>query len=589
MSLVKSNTPQFVTLGALIDRVESGDRFSIGGHHFARLPIAALLEVVKRKINRLKYFAWAGGLPLELLLEAEAVAEIEICFSSLDIFGLAPRFRKVAEEGIICVRDWPALALIQGLRAAQQNLPFMPVQIPAGSDMMARCPALRPYRDLDSARDIALVSAQTIDTLLVHAPRADAAGNVEIFGAKALDLAQVGAARKVLVTVEEIVPAGSLGRNGRHTILTRNQITAIAEVPGGAYPASCLPFYVTDYARIHTLLEGKLGTLAEGLALPLDAPGPLLRQAARVPARAIRSEAFRTDAKNDAPASIDEIMAVRISRMLDNDGFASAGAVSPLANVSYRLAKATHAPDLFIGTFSCGHVDIGAGVMTLSLLEPMDADTAVMHAGGDETYSTYYQAGAVTHEIIGAAQVDQRGRVNNMELTKPSGGKLRLPGQGGMSDVANMHRDYVIYVTRHSPKTLVKDIAVASSARGIISAKDRAAHGYRAGDIWLVTDLCLFRFDEDHDQLVVVEIMPEVDRATIEKETGFPVVFAPDCFEVAMPSVHELTVLREQVDPLGIRRLEFIGAKDRGPLIEEILRRDRLGTEAVVQQCRLLG
>lgn len=581
MSLVKSNTPRFVTLHELISQVKSGDRLSIGGHHFARLPIASLLDVVKSRISGLKYFAWAGGLPLELLLEAGAVAEIELCFSSLDIFGLAPRFRKVAEEGSLPLRDWPALAMIQGLRAAQQNLPFMPMQAPAGSDMLARCPELRPYRDEATGRDLALVPAQVIDTLLLHAPRADAAGNVEIFGAKALDLAQVGAARKVLVTVEEVVPAGSLARNGRQTILTRNQITAIAEVPGGAYPASCLPFYVTDYARIHALLEGKLGTLAEGLARPLGAPESFLRLAARVPARSVRPEAFRLNANDTEPASIDEIMAVRIARMLDNESFASAGAVSPLANVSYRLAKATHAPDLLISTFSCGHVDIGAGVMTLSLLEPMDADTAVVHCSGDETYSTYYQAGAVTHEIIGAAQVDARGRVNNMELSKPSGGKLRLPGQGGMSDVANMHRDYVIYVARHSPATLVRSVALASSARGIVSAQARAAHGYRPGHVWLVTNLCVFRFDERRDQLVVTEIMPGADRATIEKETAFSVIFAEDCVAVEMPTEHELDVLRNRIDPLGIRRLEFVGAKERGSLIAEILRRDRQGTTVI--------
>ena len=44
-----------------------------------------------------RYVSWAGGLPLEILLEADAVAEIDICFSSLDIFGLPPRFRAAAE------------------------------------------------------------------------------------------------------------------------------------------------------------------------------------------------------------------------------------------------------------------------------------------------------------------------------------------------------------------------------------------------------------------------------------------------------------------------------------------------------------
>jgi glutaconate CoA-transferase subunit A len=51
---------------------------------------------------------------------------------------------------------------------------------------------------------------------------------------------------------------------------------------------------------------------------------------------------------------------------------------------------------------------------------------------------------------------------------------------------------------------------------------------------------------------------------------------------MAAPTAHELKVLREQIDPLGIGRLEFVGAKDRGALLDEILRRDRDGTAHII-------
>lgn len=581
MSLAKSNRPVIETLDALAARVESGTRVSVGGHHFARLPIALLTRVIDRGVKDLNYFAWAGGLPLELLLEANAVTSLDICFSSLDIFGLAPKFRDVAENRKLPIKDWPALAMIQGLRAAQQNLPFMPVQLPEGSTMMERCPAVSYHRDPRSGRLVGLVEAQVIDTVLLHAPRADTAGNVEIYGARALDLAIVGAARQVLVTVDEIVPAGTLRENGRQTIITRNLVTAIAEVNGGAYPTSCLPHYATDFRRIREILDGKHGSLRAALEKPAEAPPEVLRMAAKTRPEQVVPGPFRSDVPPALP-SIDEIMAVRIARMLDNESFASAGAVSPLGNVAFRLAKATHAPDIFIGTFSCGHVDVAAGTMTLSLLEAMDAGSAVSHNGGDDTYSTYYQPGIVTHEIIGAAQIDARGRTNNLELTKPSGGKLRLPGQGGMSDVANMHQNYVVYVPRHGRTSLVESVEMVSSARGLIVAADRAAVGYRPGDIYLVTNLCVFRYDEAVAQLVVIEIMPGATREAIVAETGFKVLFAEGCTEMAAPTPEELRVLRDEIDPLGIRRLEFVGARDRGTLLDEILERDLRGTAAVV-------
>ena len=283
----------------------------------------------------------------------------------------------------------------------------------------------------------------------------------------------------------------------------------------------------------------------------------------------------------DADASIDEIIAARVAAELGNDSFASAGAVSPLANVAYRLAKATHAPDMMITTMTCGHLDIAPSPMILSLIESLDAETAVAHAGGDDTYSTYYQPGAVTHEIVAAAQVDRRGRVNTIALRKRDGGFIRLPGQGGMADVANMHRDYLLYITRHSVQSVVDEVEIASSARGLLTEAERAPHGYRTGRALVITDLCVFELDPSTRELVVLEIMPGVTRDQVRDATGFAVKFDADCRETALPSAETLAILRDRIDPLGLRRLEFVSAKERGELIAEILAADR----AAVERC----
>ena len=572
-NLVKPNRPAFVDLPTLAGMVESGDRFGVGGHHFARLPIALLRSIAASHKSDLAFTAWAGWLALEMLLEAEAVGSIDLCFSSLDIFGLPPRFRAAAESGAIAVRDWTALAMIEALHAAQQNLPAALFQLPVGSAMMERVPGARAVADPVSGEAVGAVGPLVLDTVVLHAPRADASGNVQIIGARALDVAMVGAARKVLVTVDEVVPVGELAAAGRQTVLTRNQITAIAVVPGGAWPCSCLPFYATDYAALAKAFASG-APLAESLALPESGVGAHLRRAAGLRAADLPA---RFPAILPAPVapSIDEVMATRLDAELDNGSFASAGAVSPLANVAYRLAKATHAPDMMLATLSCGHLDIAPSPMLLSALESLDAETAAAHAGGDDTYSTYYQAGAVTHEIIGAAQVDRLGRVNNLAIAKKSGGVLRLPGQGGMADVSNMHRDYAIYVTRHSPLALVERVDFASSGRGLLTDAERDAAGYRPGRAQIFTDLCVFRLDPQTRRLVVSELLPGVSRQRVAEATGFAVEFAPDCHELAPPAGDLLDILRRQIDPLGLRRLEFVGARERGGLIAEILAADR--------------
>ena len=580
-SLVKPNRPVFTDIEGLAALVRDNEAFGVGGHHFARLPIALLRAIGRRKINGLRYVAWAGGLPLELLLEAEAIAQIDICFSSLDIFGLPPRFRAAAEAGAIPLRDWTALAMIQALRAAQQNLPSLPFQIPQGSDMMARIPGAIPARDAVSGAVVGAVPPLRLDTLVLHAQRADESGNVQILGPRALDFAMAGASRKVLVTVEEIAPVGALRDGGRQSVLLRNQVSAIALAPGAAWPTSCLPFYVTDYAALARAFDAATPRLASALALPAEGPPEFPVQAARVRAATVRALPAPSRPRGGGAATIEEILAARIAGEFDNNSFASAGAVSPLANVAYRLAKATHAPDMIIATMSCGHLDVAASPMLLSLIESLDSETAAAHAGGDDTYATYYQAGAVTHEIIGAAQVDRRGRVNNIALRKPSGGALRLSGQGGMADVANMHRDYLLYVTRHSPRSVVSEVEIASSGRGLLREAERSQRGYRTGRALVFTDLCVFRLDDETRDLVVIETMPGVTARAIREATGFPVTFAEDCREVLAPSADALEVLRSRIDPLGLRRLEFVSAKQRGALIADILARDR----AIVERC----
>lgn len=573
MSLVKANRPEITSLKALASRVESGSRLSVGGHHFARLPIALIREVCQRRVTGLRYFNWAGGLPLEMLLDAEAVESIDICFSSLDVFGLAPKFRKAVEKQGIPMIDWPALALIQSLRAAEQNLPFLPMQSPVGSELNETCPALTPYFDEGSQQTLSLVKAQTTDVLLLHAPRADESGNVELYGAHSLDKLVAGAAKQVLVTVEEIVPDGTLQKGLRNTIIPRNKISAIAEARGGAYPCSCLPYYTTDYQRLMEITQSSqpLESKLQQREVPT-----LIQQAAQLPLSDLLSSysVLSTD-ERDAPATAADIMTIRVARMLSNESYASAGAVSPLANVAYRLAKASHAPDMMFTTFSGGTVDIQAGTMSLTLLESMDTQSAAGHTGGEDTYWTAYQGGLVSHEIVGTAQIDAKGMTNTLSISKPSGGFVRLPGQGGMADVANMHQHFMVYLPRHTPQALVEQVELCSAGRRLVSEEERRKYGYQPGKITLITNLCLFEYDEEEGQLVVMETMPGVSRQTITEQTGFKVLFSDLCREMEPIRDEELALLRNQIDPLGIRRLEFVSAKERQTLLSSIINQDR--------------
>lgn len=557
----------FVPLPELVAAVADGSRVGVGGALLTRLPLAALHALAARRPRDLTYVSWGGGIPLEILLGAGAVSRIVFCFSSLDIFGLAPLFRRAVEHDEVSIDEWPAFAFTARLEAAKQNLPAMPFTWPAGTDLLDGQPAVR--RETTGDADTGYATRLDLDVFLMHAQRADEHGNVEIYGSRGMDTTAAFAARRVLVTVEEVVPAGTLGTLRNSFVLPRHFVHALSVVPAGAYPASCLPYYTADFAA--------LARVTAQSPPPPATPDPAVRDRLRAAAALThetvgiavteRAGPSASPPAPPAPATVDELMVCWLARQLDSDSIASAGAVSPLAATSYLLAKATHAPGLAIFMTSGGLLDVAVRPMLLSLGEALDTASAAVQCGGEDSYRWYYQQGRVTCEVVTVAQVDRRARTNNIELTSPSGRRIRLPGQGGMADVADMHQDFVLYLTRHSPLTLVESVARVSAARSLTDPAARRRAGLRPGVIRLITNLGVFGFADDRGELVLESLHPGVSLEELRESTGFEPAVAGDLGVTAEPPPEMLRVLREQIDPLGIRRLEFAAARERGELL----------------------
>jgi glutaconate CoA-transferase subunit A len=209
--------------------------------------------------------------------------------------------------------------------------------------------------------------------------------------------------------------------------------------------------------------------------------------------------------------------------------------------------------------------------MLLGLGEALDYQTATAYATGDGTYHRYYQSGKISHEVVGTAQVDRFGAANTIEVRSPSGQTIRLPGQGGMADVANMHQHFLLYVTRHSPLALVDRVDVSSAARGLLTDEERLDSGLAPGVVKVVTNLCVFELDHASRELRLLSLHPGVELADVERETGFEVVVSPSLERTTPPSSDELALLANEIDPLGIRQLEFVPARERGAFLAEII------------------
>jgi glutaconate CoA-transferase subunit A len=268
--------------------------------------------------------------------------------------------------------------------------------------------------------------------------------------------------------------------------------------------------------------------------------------------------------------TIDELMATCLAREYDDSSICSVGSVSPLAMVSYLLAKKTHAPKLTIIALNGGFIDIDFHPMSLTLAEPLEYGSAKVWWGGDETYHWYYQQGRITHEVITVAQVDVRGRTNNAWI-RSRGQMLRMPGQGGMADVANLHQNFILYLTRHTPERFVEAVDFCTASRGLLSATERQQAGLKPGAVRLISDLGLFELDPQEKRFRLVSLHPGVSLDKIRSQTGGQFLIACPLPETEPPSQEDLRMIREVVDPFGIRQLEFVPGRDRLAMIQRIL------------------
>ena len=76
-----------------------------------------------------------------------------------------------------------------------------------------------------------------------------------------------------------------------------------------------------------------------------------------------------------------------------------------------------------------------------------------------------------------------------------------------------------------------------------------------------------------------------MDIETIQKKTGFQLEIAPDVCETEAPTTEEVRLLRDEIDPLGIRELERMSGGQRRRRLREII---RLETDARASQQRSL-
>ncbi len=235
--------------------VKDGDYLAVGGFGHIRVPMAFIYEMIRQRRRDLSMAGKTAVHDIDVLIGAGCVSKVECAYSfGHELRGLSPAGRRAVESGKVQVvaeisnggYQWRFLAGMMGV-------PFMPVRNLMGTDTFVKSSA-KQVRDPWSGKPVALVPAAYPDVALFHVPRCDKYGNAQIDGILVEDFELARAARRVLISTEEIVGEDDIRRDPRQTVIPFYVVDAVCEVPYGAHP-SLMPYrYFFDEAHIHEWL-----------------------------------------------------------------------------------------------------------------------------------------------------------------------------------------------------------------------------------------------------------------------------------------------------------------------------------------------
>lgn len=208
-------------------------RLGIGGGGLDRKPLGLLCSLLaKDLIKGAHAITPVGGLDVDLLIAHGALSELTASYVGLERYGLAPHFRAARQSGALRFNEWSEFAVVGGLRAACERLPFYPARI--GGDVVAQA-GFRPVEDPYSGERLVAIPALPLDIALIHADLADAAGNAVILGAPHVDPLMARTACTTLLSCERLVSTDELlqaaGRAGCDLLAI--DVGAVLELPGG--------------------------------------------------------------------------------------------------------------------------------------------------------------------------------------------------------------------------------------------------------------------------------------------------------------------------------------------------------------------
>lgn len=230
---------------AIAKHVNDGDIiYAAGFTHL--IPFAAGHEMIRQGKKDLTLARATPDLIYDQMVAAGCARKVIFSYMGNPGVGSLRIVRSALEQGKLEWEEYSHFGMITRLQAGASGLPFLPMKQTGTSDLEKNNPQIKRIPDPFGGKDVIVVSALNPDVAIVHVQRADANGNAHLWGIIGEQKEAAFAAKKVILTAEEIVDESVIRSDPNRTMIPGIVVSAVCHVPFACHPSYAQGYYDRD-------------------------------------------------------------------------------------------------------------------------------------------------------------------------------------------------------------------------------------------------------------------------------------------------------------------------------------------------------
>jgi glutaconate CoA-transferase, subunit A len=230
---------------AISEFVNDGDvLYAAGFTHL--IPFAAGHEIIRQGKKDLTLARATPDLIYDQMVAAGCAKKVIFSYMGNPGVGSLRIVRAALEQGRLEWEEYSHFGMITRLQAGASGLPFLPMNQTGAEDLEKVNPLIKRIADPYGGRDVIVVPALNPDVAIVHVQRADKNGNAHLWGIIGEQKEAAFAAKKVILTAEEIVDESVIRSDPNRTMIPANIVDAVCQVPFASHPSYSQGYYDRD-------------------------------------------------------------------------------------------------------------------------------------------------------------------------------------------------------------------------------------------------------------------------------------------------------------------------------------------------------